>query len=179
VKRFRTRLFNGLALWSLLLCIATIFLWITSYFSQLDINWAGNSVSWELVISRGEMSFSRVKWASPIPTNNLGWNLSGVAPRSLPDQLQSLTGVIGHFRFRAFGFAFFTLHRLTVFNGRQFLWPCWALALLAALTPVVWMIRKRQRSKPGHCMVCGYDLRATPDRCPECGSVPATANNSK
>jgi rubrerythrin len=52
--------------------------------------------------------------------------------------------------------------------------PFWELALLAALLPAVWIARRwrQRRPPPGHCRVCGYDLRATPERCPECGAIP-------
>jgi hypothetical protein len=50
--------------------------------------------------------------------------------------------------------------------------PCVAAAYLN------WKRGKRRRraaeqQSSGLCPACGYDLRATPDRCPECGAVPA------
>ena len=54
--------------------------------------------------------------------------------------------------------------------------PLWMLALLGGLLPLVRLVmavRRSQALRRGHCTVCGYDLRATPERCPECGTIPA------
>lgn len=53
--------------------------------------------------------------------------------------------------------------------------PYWPFCLLTSLLPAFSLARaglsqrRRWRVLRGCCPICGYDLRATPDRCPECG----------
>jgi hypothetical protein len=76
------------------------------------------------------------------------------------------------------GFAGFYYLRLAANPGEQmtwaFIWPHWFLMVATTIIPLVRpfeRLKKHRRIARGCCLRCGYDLRATPDRCPECGTI--------
>jgi hypothetical protein len=61
---------------------------------------------------------------------------------------------------------------------RRWTIPYWPAAVLSAALPAAWLLARTRRRPEGICHVCGYDLRATSDRCPECGTIPPAAKGS-
>lgn len=63
-------------------------------------------------------------------------------------------------------------HRIRVIG-----FDLWLPVLLTTIAPT-WVairysigpLRQRRRRRLGLCLACGYDLRGSPERCPECGS---------
>jgi hypothetical protein len=50
--------------------------------------------------------------------------------------------------------------------------PLWLIVVLLSVLPVTWLVRLRGRyTRRGLCATCGYDLRASIDRCPECDAT--------
>ncbi|HZN66701.1 MAG TPA: hypothetical protein VFB66_15530 [Tepidisphaeraceae bacterium] len=79
------------------------------------------------------------------------------------------------------GFGYLRVPRGDSMRWTELQVPHWSLLLVAGIAPtcsVVRKIRRRRQLNAGLCPRCGYDLRATPQRCPECGTVAAEAGDA-
>src|SRR5688572_23395667 len=174
----RRRLLNGLTALSLLLFVAAAALWVRSYF-------ATEAVGFGRVLDGAAgrtLSISGAGWARGrlvlVLVQDLPSELSPEYARPFylrqpPQELRrdrpspSLWNRLG----------FFLLDR----PEHGVILPLWALAIVAAVLPIhraAAFARARKRRRIGVCPSCGYDLRATPDRCPECGATLAKPEGS-
>jgi len=146
------------------LSVAILVLWVRSY-RGCDVFLQEHGPSDHLTLSSefGLLVFE-VEWPQPA-TILPGWSyFQNPLPRRFG---------VGH---RHLGFAAYTgSARHYLLLPPTELWgisvPHWFAFLFTALPPLVWFSRRAHRQIAGCCTRCGYDLRATPDRCPECGAA--------
>jgi len=200
----KRHLFNILAGLSLLLCLATVALWVRSYWTTDSVGrffrwetkpaqaggvaqtrqWQGIGVEIESYPSRLMMTLSygpSITDASGRPiayvphvgdnSPSFTWTHAPVATRVFPwPSVAKWRGVFSRQFFLSSSSGLFTssyvMNRFGVFD--------WLIVLATGILPTIQIILwlKPKRPGPGFCQQCGYDLRATPDRCPECGTVP-------
>jgi hypothetical protein len=166
---------------SLLLCIATVALWVRSYHTHDAICWAKSGGQYRCLDSAwGSIIYLRDE---PCPYDlPITWASSGV-PQG---QTEVSTVLASDGRewikpdynedgsLRSAGPWFFAgPARRRVQIPYAFVALCSVALPLGIAGSYVWCAqRARSLRRTGHCPTCGYDLRATPDRCPECGAAP-------
>ena len=165
-------LFNLATGISLLLCVLAATVWVRSYRAVERLEWAlssprngetsydryrGGCIAYLLgnaTISLGERHFSP---GPPPPTWWVDSHRIGLVGCGGPNEGALEARVIVRFR----------------------VWPVWAacavLPMVRVVTSTGGTVRRRRRTRLGLCPSCGYDLRATPERCPECGWLSETS----
>ena len=169
----KRRLLNVLTALSLLLCVAVAALWGRSYFVFDDGHFLVGDRSLGVGSFRGEISLSQVK-AGPLaghfPTE---WRTTLVAKI---DQSQERLSAQCQWRLLGAGVGrhvFWAGEPLKPLTNRVLVLPYWLLAVVTSAPPAmrgIRLLRARRRLIHSVCPHGGYDLRATPARCPECGT---------
>jgi hypothetical protein len=170
MRRLARRLFRLCSAVSLLLCVAACVLWVRSYWVADTLEFGGRKTTVTLTCSRGLWQLYRTTILKPSAWNKpgglahtterppTGLEVPHIPPMRLPERL---------------GFGYDGAEVWQV-RFQIVTWPAWFAASASALLPILFATaayRARRGRRAGLCPACGYDLRASPDRCPECGAA--------
>lgn len=189
--RILYRLLSGL---SLLLLVATAGVWVRSYWVSDWLVWSDwpqdRSFYDEKPIwcSRGGMLFSAWRYLSQEMQSIDGLHFHHVreAAKKYPVFSEGWSGPSSRNlrRYAALGFEWIP-QSIVKWNPpdpaetvlKSFTLPLYFPCLLFAILPAHYVLRVRRRRRIarrlalGCCIACGYDLRASSGRCPECGNL--------
>jgi hypothetical protein len=181
MSRFVRHLGRLICAGSLLLFLAVCVLWIRSHFVTDRIRLRSASGARAFYSRQGNVVFYmlRADWSKQ-PASALGLDYQRDEPGPASNELS-----VRHFLCCDSGasevfwqhgsFAWWDRHRSDGVLYLMAVAPFWSLAVALVILPAVWgglRIRGRfAKGRAGLCRDCGYDLRATPLRCPECGLV--------
>jgi hypothetical protein len=162
---------------SLLLCLAAAALWVWSYRQPV---WSMAVSTSPTVICRREIGMGNgyagvaVSETWPVPPgmgagvpyggSSTGWSVPGLRYRDeritlMRSDVRPIIAIVGRTR------------RFTLWLGLPL--------IVSAILPILWLIRQvreKRKKQEGMCRVCGYDLRGSTERCPECGTAVSQAD---
>src|SRR5688572_15876587 len=176
MRRLARPLFTICSAASLLLCVAVGVLWVRSDRVTDQLVWLRADGTRFLQTARGhvwlQVDFIDLSAYSPddfgleyrsfpaIPAPHFAFSFLAPDP--------NLTGT----SWRWGGFEWHTLSYRGQMKAATGVARCSSLVMTTALLPLAWtalrlrsIVRKRRRNRMGLCSACGYDLRASPQRC--------------
>jgi hypothetical protein len=167
----RRNLFNFAAALSLLLCVATVVLWVRSYHTWDSSHWNGPDRSkktdrYAVGIADGEVSFVHVTTDTVPLLIPPGFRSVAAGPRGpRPPPTWTFVGIT----YLNIPTNFSHLAEVNV--------PLWMPVLALSVLPFVRVLQGFRRVRSGCCLTCGYSLTGnTSGVCPECGTpVPQKA----
>jgi hypothetical protein len=168
MKRLRGRLFTILSAVSLLLCVATAIMWALNLAEASYMTSDGHFFEFKSRLEGGfELKYGVRAELDKLPLLPVRKSWGGFMVE---------TWQMGAIEYTDHG-------QKTIFylKTQALRFPRWCMGMIAALAgilPGMWAYRRscereqdRRRAR-GECAVCGYDMRSSPQRCPECGTAP-------
>jgi len=172
MKRLLRWCFNLICLFSCLVCLGVSVIWVRSY-------WIGDMWLWyeePLTSNIIRVGYGHVQRAWWDVSRMSGLNLLPGYYRQSPDPSYFTNLQIGQTHFAFAGVRYersYGNYNDYMLAQMHLAWPFALSGLLLGWTPLL-RAAVRRRARAGLCPVCGYDLRASPERCPECGAVALT-----